>query len=95
MAATYDGLKTRLYRSFLDSRERGLTDEQSRLAKDSVEQGRTLWLSEKYKLIRLSSLIRQNNVRVGVAIVGVANSYEGSETVYSKQIPSKAFCSFL
>ena len=59
---TYKQLKDRLYSSFLQSKERGLTDEQIKLAKDSAKQGSDQRLSEKYKLLEFSYLVQQNNV---------------------------------
>ncbi len=60
--ATYRQLKERLNELFIQSKERGLTDEQIKLAKDGVEQGSNQRLSDKYEILKLSYLVLQNHV---------------------------------
>ena len=60
--ATYERNKTSLFQSFLNSKERGFNDDQLKLAKDSASLGGTLRLSQKYELLKLGSLIKENNV---------------------------------
>ena len=60
--ANYNVLKKRLRESFHDSKERGLSDDQVRWAKDCAVLGQELALSDKFQRLPFAALLQQNNV---------------------------------
>lgn len=62
--AIYESVKDSLFRSFLNTKDRGLSDEQVQMARQCVTEGQTLQISEKYKIINFSLLVQQNKVYI-------------------------------